>query len=304
LSKLLSFTPEAIIMRAQEKPETAFSDIISEYKSIDRSSLLKLLSLHMPQYSIEENDSPALIRNEAKRLAIRLNRLRNPYINCIPIKRKIQKSLDEMHFSIINEEIAKNLLENFHYLLSSRQESIHFGLRLLPEDKWPVTLVTISPFDLVNLQDALPMINGKYSKAMVLSRAYSFDNAPRNSMSYLLSKVRAWIAANIPEINLLFTYLNPNIGFSGSTYKADNWIMFGNEIDTKYYYLYNDYITDRQICTKFGETPKELSRKFEEYGITESKHKLLPLKIFIRQISNKYERINLHPKIFNRWNVE
>jgi hypothetical protein len=44
---------------------------------------------------------------------------------------------------------------------------------------------------------------------------------------------------------LLLTYRNPNVGFTGASYRAGNWILWARERGTRYSYLDRQYITDR-----------------------------------------------------------
>ena len=48
-----------------------------------------------------------------------------------------------------------------------------------------------------------------------VSRVYSFDSAPFNAISFLLSRVRHHIRKTCPEVRLLSTAVDPNLGFTG-----------------------------------------------------------------------------------------
>jgi hypothetical protein len=73
---------------------------------------------------------------------------------------------------------------------------------------------------------------------------------------------------------MLLTYVNPNVGFSGASYKAANWLFFGREIDTKYAYLNEDYITLRAISEKVGNN--EVSEDHLRYSV----QPLEPLEVY------------------------
>src|SRR5262249_33435035 len=57
------------------------------------------------------------------------------------------------------------------------------------------------------------------------------------------------------------TYVNPNMGFTGSSYLASGWRMLGDEPGTKYRYLDDRYITDRRLAVTFGKHDDASYRK-------------------------------------------
>jgi hypothetical protein len=50
-----------------------------------------------------------------------------------------------------------------------------------------------------------------------------------------------------PNVQLLLTYINPNLAFMGSSLKAANWVLFGYEQGTRYAYIDKEYTTDREL---------------------------------------------------------
>jgi hypothetical protein len=51
---------------------------------------------------------------------------------------------------------------------------------------------------------------------------------------------------------ILVTYVNPNLGFTGATYRAANWTRLAREHGTHYSYVDSVYVTDRQLIARFG----------------------------------------------------
>jgi hypothetical protein len=51
---------------------------------------------------------------------------------------------------------------------------------------------------------------------------------------------------------ILLTYLNPGVGFDGASYKAANWHLYGREHGTRYSYLDESFVTDRELTERFG----------------------------------------------------
>jgi hypothetical protein len=300
MSSTRKFTPDMILSRSQEPLARSFEQILSEFSAVDLSSLLKQLSLHMPQYTWEENLSKNFIHQEAYRLASRLQSLRIPYLKDIPGRNGIPLMLQNLEFCVLDNQTAQIILERFHYLLSFRENSIHLGFKAHATDNLPIAMVTLSPFDLSNVTKALHLVNDEETIPIVLSRAFAFDVAPQNTISNLLSKVRTWISMNLAKTNLLVTYLNPNVGFTGASYKADNWNLLGKEGGTRYYYIHRNYVTDRKIYSHFGKNPLEIINSWQEYGITVSKYKLLPLELYIRGIPRN-RKWPIEERKFRRW---
>jgi hypothetical protein len=177
---------------------------------------------------------------------------------------------------VIDEATARWVCERFHYLHSHRVESIAFGL---VTSEGPVALAVISTND-VPFLDVLAKANGVKNPA-ILSRVFAFEGAPRNAISYLLARV----ARTVPAMGHdgLLTYVNPNLGFTGVSYRASGWELVGEQPGTRYCYLDSHYITDRALSQRFGSrSPSEylalLGDRFET-----SRLPLRPLEIFGRR---------------------
>ncbi|OYV81726.1 MAG: hypothetical protein B7Z73_17740 [Planctomycetia bacterium 21-64-5] len=177
--------------------------------------------------------------------------------------------------------------------MSFRPGSLHFGLTFSPR-QWPWALVSLSPFDLSNLSQG--GVSWQES-ALVLSRVYVFPEAPKNAISFALAKLRRWLAINRSEITTLITYCNPNLGFTGASYEADNWRLFGYEHCTRYAYMHGNYVTDRRIAELFGKAPELLSRD----ELTFSVWRLQPLRLYIRNVRGRAEVRHAEPCHFERW---
>src|SRR5207245_11774724 len=123
--------------------------------------------------------------------------------------------------------------------------------------KQAVALAAFSPFDLSHVSGLLPTTE---ARVMVLSRVFVFDWAPRNCVSYLLAKARSWIEEEVPSTAMLLTYVNPNVGFTGASYRASGWVSFAEEEPTVYAYVDGLYTTERALVQRFGTSqPAELS---------------------------------------------
>jgi len=188
-------------------------------------------------------------------------------------------SLAELEVRVIAQRDAEPVLAHFHYLRSFRDDSV--SVAALYDDRI-VALCSVSPLDVPALARKLPIMS--FQEAAVVSRVFAFDWAPRNVISFLLARTEVSEAVN-SDVTMLLTYINPNMGFNGASYKAANWIELGLETGTRYAYLHGDYITDRRISTL---PPSEL--RLVEF----SQMRLLPLQVLGRFLNRDLGRAASH----------
>jgi len=109
-----------------------------------------------------------------------------------------------------------------------------------------MALASLSEMDIDALNKYFPSLEAK-KKALVVSRVFAFDWAPRNSISFLLGKVAAWLRTCRPKCNdCLRIQSQPR--FNGASYLAANWLPF-TEMPVRYFYLKNNYITYRSLLS-------------------------------------------------------
>ena len=140
--------------------------------------------------------------------------------------------------------------------------------------------MSLSPFDLDHLSEGLPTLFHVHN-AMVVSRVYSFNWAPKNSTSYLFGRVYDYLQSHYPNIEALFTYINPNMGFDGASFRAANWRLLGFEEGTRYTYLDGAYITERQMVQRFGTAHLQTLQPMFDHRIETTCIDLEPLWVFV-----------------------
>jgi hypothetical protein len=150
--------------------------------------------------------------------------------------------LDQLSVQFVPRPDAEPIVSRFHYLRSFREDSTN--LAAIYKHRI-VALCSISPLDLQQLGRNLPIDSAQ--QVAVISRVFAFDWAPRNVLSYLLSRAQQSRVVG-EEVRLLLTYLNPHMGFTGASYKAANWQRLGIEFGTRHAYLRGRYITDRRLA--------------------------------------------------------
>jgi hypothetical protein len=143
---------------------------------------------------------------------------------------------------------ADHVIKRFHYLRSARADSRSYGLST--HTGRLVALCVSSPVDVERLHELLASGGRANGLGRVISRVFAFQGAPVNSISYMLSRV---VREERRQGTTDFvTYVNPNMGFRGSSYRASGWRLLGTENGTKYRYVDGRYITDRELAARFG----------------------------------------------------
>jgi hypothetical protein len=186
---------------------------------------------------------------ELNRNAARLRRDQQEIEDLIP---NDKFELSDLRFVRLGNSEADQIFSRLHYLRSARAGSVNFAL-VDPVNKLPVTLCSVSPLEWMKVGKQLQNQFGvPMGAAWDVSRVYSFDVAPQNAISFLLAKVRQVIRREIPEVQLLTTAVDPNLGFVGASYRAANWKLWMSIEARPYLYVDGIYASPRQLRTRFG----------------------------------------------------
>jgi hypothetical protein len=221
------------------------SSRISSQVGVSRRDLAKQLLLHLPRLSSDELLDPEQITREAERLAeMLLNDRRGFEFWAGQPKVQVFHKADA-NVQPCESDIAQGIHERFHYIRSYHPGLVDLALYLRCCPEIPVALASISSMDIKHLDGLFPGPEER-ARVLVLTRLFAFDWAPRNSVSYLLGQVCRWTKRNFPKVTTLLTYVNSNLGFSGSSFYAANWRPFV-EKTVSYCYFRDTYITARTL---------------------------------------------------------
>jgi hypothetical protein len=167
----------------------------------------------------------------------------------LPVKKFL---LRELAFEVIDPSRALPLLTSLHYLRSAREDSLYFAL-VDPIDRLPVSLCSLTRLEWKRVSNQLQaQFDIRARGAWDVSRVYSVDGAPANAISFLLSKVRVYFRRNFPSADLLVTAVDPNLGFTGSSYRASSWQQWMTVKARPYLYENDLHVTPRQLRERFG----------------------------------------------------
>lgn len=244
--------------------------------------LLARFLLHLPRLADAEGRVAAA---DALREAERLSRQEFAAPQWLVPSADLPRSPTELKLGDIDAARARLLHERFHYLRSYRQGRHLAGFA---GDRVAV-LLTFSPLDLAPLSMAMPAGVAE-PEALVLSRVYATAWAPRNSLSRMLADAVRLLRDSDSAPRILLTYLNPGIGFDGASYKAANWFLFGREHGTRYAYLDESYITDRELTSSYGTSDATTLKGLLGSRVAFSSMPLQPLEVYAFALNGRLRR--------------
>jgi hypothetical protein len=161
-------------------------------------------------------------------------------------------ALCDLAFEEVDPSRALPVLTLLHYLRSARSGSRYFAL-VDPVNRLPVTLCSVSALQWKCVGNH---IRSQFAispeRVWEVSRVYSVDSAPRNAISFLLSRVRRYLHRSTPSVDLLVTAVDLNLGFTASSYRAANWQQWMSVKARPYLYDNGCYVTPRQLRESFG----------------------------------------------------
>lgn len=194
--------------------------------------------------------------------------------------------LGDMAVAHVDGEVASEVMSRFHYLRSPRDDGRHYGLFASGGEL--VALGVTSPCDVPFLRQLLKDRTEDCESIRVLSRVYCFPGAPRNAVSSLLARLAK--QERLRGVRDLLTYVDPNMGFSGASYKASGWSELGQEVGTTYRYVNGRYITGRELARRFGHSLLQDQARWSAMRLTTSRMELRPLLVFHRGIAPRTRR--------------
>jgi hypothetical protein len=232
--------------------------------------------LHLPRIASPSGMVPAALAvREIDRLALLLTAEIGPCHQLAAPPRRLPKSPRELKVGPVPSDEARVIQEHFHYLRSWRPDTVAFAACF---DERVAALASVAPLDVEPIIASLPARLDADDVAVV-ARTFAFDWAPRNTITYLLARVGRALAEHEKK-QMLVTYLNPNLGFTGASYKAANWTLYAHECGTRYAYLDRNYITDRKLRERYGTADPVRLQALLGSRIAFSRMHLRPLELY------------------------
>ena len=204
---------------------------ISKLRTIDPLTLRSKLLLHLPQF-----DNPIeRIDFELETMASSIEKKQLPYKEWLVSPPVPILPLQELEFGGLSTELAKIFHEDFHYI-GSFHPGDHYCL------KYQERIVAMGSID----KD-------------IFTRFFAFRWALPNIFSFFWSKLRR---VTTPQQKIFSSYINPNLGFSGGSFKGAGFNKIPNTwIFPTYAYLEGIYRTSRFWRENYGtNSPKKLAK--------------------------------------------
>ena len=248
------------LVRARE--DSIFSH--ARERAIDPLTLRTQLLLHLPRlvtadYFLREGD----IQREIVTVSDVIEESQQPYAQWLK-QPENPIALGDLEFVSLDADIAKIYHDSLHYIGSYRP-GWHFAFQHKNSGRI-VCIGSIANFDLRHAEEKIgPNVDPR--SVLMLSRFFAFRWAPENTFSHFHRKLRLQLIKEF-DTKLMFSFINPNLGFSASSHKGAHWTLFAYEAGTRYMYLDGRYRTMRFFVKNYGtsdtaELKKKLGRSFE-----------------------------------------
>ena len=192
--------------------------------------------------------------------------LRSDYDEIESLIPRAHVSLEQLEFRKLEPIAAEAVFSRLHYLRSARPDAENFGL-VDREHGLALCLCSVATVDWLKLATRLSRVASDRialgpDAMRDVARVYSFEVAPANSISRLLSQVRSSLRKDKPTIRLLTTVVDPNLGFDGASYRAASWRHWMTVRPRPYFYVDDCYASPRKLRELYGTShPLELREK-------------------------------------------
>ena len=195
--------------------------------------------------------------------------------NLDPFEKFNNHKLKPIIFKEVDPNIGSLIQKQIHYLGCQRYDTlIHLGLFWVKQII-PFAYASFSRLDRKYHLNSLPF-KDNMDHVLFLSRIFSINSAPKNSISYLLSECCKYIQ-NYPltqNISTIITSLNPNVLFNGAAFKSSNFIPYATFPFEPLYYK-NRYTTRKKYIELFGK--KYSNKKSDLSNVTTKKFPSKPV---------------------------
>jgi hypothetical protein len=191
---------------------------------------------------------------------------------------------------LVPEAVAAAICERFHYV-GTRREGVAVGMYSTAPHlaEVPATLLLVSPFDLHDSTSALPPGMGT-ERVLLLSRVYTFRWAPANAFSFCWSRALAILRERFPQAELAVTLLDPNPGFTATSYLATSWIRLAGEHAADYWYLDGQHIMRRELVRRFGVSEPAALQARLGGRLAPARQPILPLELWAYPLRRSLRR--------------
>jgi hypothetical protein len=208
-----------------------------------------------------------------------------------------QITLGDLEFGPLDADIAKMYHEIFHYIGSYRPGH-HFAFR--DRNSGRIACIgSVASFDLKHAEEKIaPYVDPR--SVRVFSRFFAFRWTPKNTFSHFWGKLRRQMIKE-RDTELMFSFINPNVGFNACSHKAAHWMPFAHEEGTRYMYLDGRYRTMRFFVENYGTSDADKLKRLLGNSFAVSTVDLHPMLILAFPLQRRARKvIPAEPHLFER----
>jgi len=160
--------------------------------------------------------------------------------------------------TIINRNIAKNLIEKNHY--THKLSSCRYPLGLILDNRIVGVCIYGYPVGRLTAQSISPKISE--NQVLELTRLWVEDTEGKNTESFFIGQTFKWLRKFDKNIEVLISYADPTQKHCGYIYQATNWLYQGTKtrlVDGFYHEINGEILHPRTCFSKYGTNkPDEL----------------------------------------------
>jgi hypothetical protein len=266
-------------------------------RAIDPLTLRTQLLLHLPRLVIAD-DLPRErdIQREILVVSDFLEERLRPHAQWLKAPER-PIALGDLEFVSLDADVAKIYHERFHYIGSYRPGH-HFAFQDRNSGRI-VCIGSVASFDLKHAEQKIaPHVDPR--SVLMLSRFFAFRWAPQNTFSHFHGKLRLQLMKEF-DTKLMFSFINPNVGFNGSSHKGAHWMPFALEEGAQYMYLDGRYRTMRFFVENYGTSDQNKLEKKLGHSFKVSTMALYPVELLAIPLQRRARKaIPGKPYVFQR----
>ena len=156
--------------------------------------------------------------------------------------------LNELTLKVINEETATKFIEKYHYSGQSPSPTIAFGHYY--KDYLVNVILYKSPTGRLMAQQV--MEGGDSHNTWELIRMVSYEPKPKNLESKCIANTFKYIKKAFPNIKIIISYADNNMGHHGYVYQASNFYYYGQSRPDKEWYIDGKRVHTRTVVSEYG----------------------------------------------------
>jgi len=156
----------------------------------------------------------------------------------------------------ISNKSARKIIETHHYTHSyPNSTKVSFGIYY--EGK----LQGCMCWGIPATQHHYKKFNVDKSELMELLRLWTKDNSPKNLESKSISINIRILKKEMPNLKVLISYADPNVGHNGIVYQASNWRYIGTSGNDGGIKIGNKVYHRRTLNSRYGSSKKDFLEK-------------------------------------------